>query len=59
MPFILHPGEFVLASTLEYIEVPDDIVARLDGKSSLGRMGLIIHSTAGYVDPGMEGQSYP
>ena len=55
VPFILHPGEFVLASTLEYIEVPDDIVARLDGKSSLGRMGLIIHSTAGYVDPGWKG----
>ena len=59
VPFILHPGEFVLASTLEYIEVPDDIVARLDGKSSLGRMGLIIHSTAGYVDPGWKGKSYP
>ncbi|MCE2462922.1 MAG: dCTP deaminase [Dehalococcoidia bacterium] len=55
VPFILHPGEFVLASTLEFIEVPDDIVARLDGKSSLGRMGLIIHSTAGYVDPGWKG----
>ncbi len=55
VPFILHPGEFVLASTLEHIEVPDDIVARLDGKSSLGRMGLIIHSTAGYVDPGWKG----
>ena len=54
-PFILHPGEFVLASTLEHIEVPVDIVARLDGKSSLGRMGLIIHSTAGYVDPGWKG----
>ena len=55
IPFILHPGEFVLASTREYIEIPDDIVARLDGKSSLGRMGLIIHSTAGYVDPGWKG----
>ncbi len=55
IPFILHPGEFVLASTQEYIEIPDDIVARLDGKSSLGRMGLIIHSTAGYVDPGWKG----
>ena len=55
VPFILHPGEFVLASTLEHIEVPEDIVARLDGKSSLGRMGLIIHSTAGYVDPGWKG----
>ena len=54
-PFILHPGEFVLASTLEHIEVPDDIVARLEGKSSLGRIGLLIHSTAGYVDPGWKG----
>ncbi len=56
VPFVLHPGEFVLASTLEHIEVPDDIVARLDGKSSLGRIGLIIHSTAGYVDPGWKGR---
>ncbi|MFQ5872944.1 MAG: dCTP deaminase [Dehalococcoidia bacterium] len=54
-PFILHPGEFVLASTLEHIEVPDDIVARLEGKSSLGRIGLLIHSTADYVDPGWKG----
>ena len=54
-PFILHPGEFVLGSTLEHIEVPDDIVARLEGKSSLGRIGLLIHSTAGYVDPGWKG----
>ena len=54
-PFILHPGEFVLASTLEYIALPDDIVARLEGKSSLGRIGLLIHSTAGYVDPGWKG----
>ena len=54
-PFILHPGEFVLASTLEHIEIPDDIVARLEGKSSLGRIGLLIHSTAGYVDPGWKG----
>jgi dCTP deaminase len=54
-PFILHPGEFVLASTLEHIEVPDDLVARLEGKSSLGRIGLVIHSTAGYVDPGWKG----
>ena len=54
-PFILHPGEFVLASTLEYMEVPDDLVARLEGKSSLGRIGLLIHSTAGYVDPGWKG----
>ena len=54
-PFILHPGEFVLASTTEHIEIPDDIVARLEGKSSLGRIGLLIHSTAGYVDPGWKG----
>ena len=54
-PFILHPGEFVLGSTLEYIEIPDDVVARLEGKSSLGRIGLLIHSTAGYVDPGWKG----
>jgi dCTP deaminase len=54
-PFMLHPGEFVLASTLEYISLPDDLVARLEGKSSLGRIGLLIHSTAGYVDPGWKG----
>jgi dCTP deaminase len=54
-PFILHPGEFILGSTLEHIEVPDDLVARLEGKSSLGRIGLLIHSTAGYVDPGWKG----
>jgi len=55
VPFILHPGEFVLGSTLEHIEVPEDLVARLEGKSSLGRIGLLIHSTAGYVDPGWKG----
>jgi dCTP deaminase len=54
-PFILHPGEFVLGSTLERVALPDDVVARLDGKSSLGRLGLLIHSTAGFVDPGWEG----
>ena len=54
-PFMLHPGEFVLGSTLERIELPDDLVARLEGKSSLGRLGLLIHSTAGYVDPGWKG----
>jgi dCTP deaminase len=54
-PFILHPGEFVLGSTLERIGIPDDMVARLEGKSSLGRLGLLIHSTAGYVDPGWDG----
>jgi dCTP deaminase len=54
-PFILHPGEFVLASTLERVALPNDLVARLEGKSSLGRLGLLIHSTAGYVDPGWDG----
>src|SRR5919204_3566900 len=53
--FILHPGEFVLGSTLERVVLPDDLVARLEGKSSLGRLGLLIHSTAGYVDPGWDG----
>ena len=53
--FILHPGEFVLASTLERITLPDDLVARLEGKSSLGRLGLLIHSTAGFIDPGWDG----
>ncbi|HWL33778.1 MAG TPA: dCTP deaminase [Gaiellaceae bacterium] len=54
-PFILHPGEFVLGQTLEKVTLPDDIVARLEGKSSLGRLGLLIHSTAGFVDPGFSG----
>jgi dCTP deaminase len=54
-PFILHPGEFVLGSTLERVGIPNDLVARLEGKSSLGRLGLLIHSTAGYVDPGWDG----
>jgi dCTP deaminase len=54
-PFILHPGEFVLGATYERVGLPDDLVARLEGKSSLGRLGLLIHSTAGYVDPGWEG----
>ena len=53
--FILHPGEFVLGSTLERVAIPDDLVARLEGKSSLGRLGLLIHSTAAYVDPGWDG----
>ena len=53
--FILHPGEFVLGSTIERVRLPDDLVARLEGKSSLGRLGLLIHSTAGYVDPGWDG----
>ncbi len=54
--FILHPGEFVLGSTLERVVVPEDLVARLEGKSSLGRLGLLIHSTAGFVDAGWDGQ---
>ncbi|WP_214413862.1 dCTP deaminase [Sphaerisporangium fuscum] len=54
-PFILHPGEFVLASTYEVIGLPDDIASRLEGKSSLGRLGLLTHSTAGFIDPGFEG----
>ena len=54
-PFILHPGEFVLGQTLERVRLPDDLVARLEGKSSLGRLGLLIHSTAGFVDAGFEG----
>jgi len=54
-PFLLNVGEFVLASTLESITLPNDIVGRLEGKSSLGRIGLLIHSTAGYVDPGWHG----
>ncbi len=54
-PFVLHPGEFALGTTTERIALPDDIVGRLEGKSSLGRLGLLIHSTAGYVDPGWDG----
>ena len=54
-PFILHPGEFVLGQTLEKVTLPDDLVARLEGKSSLGRLGLLIHSTAGFVDSGFSG----
>jgi dCTP deaminase len=54
-PFILHPGEFVLGSTFEVITLPDDIAGRLEGKSSLGRLGLLTHSTAGFIDPGFSG----
>lgn len=54
-PFMLHPGEFVLGSTLERVRLGEDVVARLEGKSSLGRLGLLIHSTAGFIDPGFEG----
>ena len=54
-PFVLHPGEFVLGSTLERITLPDDVVARLEGKSSLARLGLVVHSTAGFIDAGFDG----
>lgn len=54
-PFVLHPGEFVLGSTYESVSLPNDIAARLEGKSSLGRLGLLTHSTAGFIDPGFEG----
>lgn len=54
-PFILHPGEFVLGQTLERVTIPNDLVARLEGKSSLGRLGLLIHSTAGFIDSGFSG----
>jgi dCTP deaminase len=53
--FVIHPGEFVLGRTLEYVELPEDLVARIEGKSSLGRLGLIVHATAGFVDPGFKG----
>lgn len=55
-PFILHPGEFVLGATYEQVTLPEDIAARLEGKSSLGRLGLLTHSTAGFIDPGFSGQ---
>jgi dCTP deaminase len=54
-PFILHPGEFVLGATYEQVTLPDDLAARLEGKSSLGRLGLLTHSTAGFIDPGFSG----
>ncbi|MGV3759276.1 MAG: dCTP deaminase [Actinomycetota bacterium] len=54
-PFVLHPGEFVLGATFERIALPDDLVARVEGKSSLGRLGLLIHSTAGFIDAGFDG----
>jgi dCTP deaminase len=53
--FVIHPGEFVLGATSEWVELPNDIVARIEGKSSLGRLGLIVHATAGFVDPGFKG----
>jgi dCTP deaminase len=54
-PFVLHPGEFVLGSTFESVSLPDDLAGRLEGKSSLGRLGLLTHSTAGFIDPGFTG----
>ena len=54
-PFVLHPGEFVLGATFERVSLPDDLAGRLEGKSSLGRLGLLTHSTAGFIDPGFEG----
>jgi len=53
--FVIHPGEFVLGTTQEHVELPDDIVSRIEGKSSVGRLGLIVHATAGFVDPGFKG----
>ncbi|MCD6271123.1 dCTP deaminase [bacterium] len=55
-PFVLQPGQFILASTLEEVELPDDIGARIEGRSSWGRLGIIVHSTAGYIDPGFRGK---
>ena len=54
--FVLHPNEFILGSTKEYFEIPNDLAGKLEGKSSLGRLGLVIHATAGYIDPGFKGQ---
>ncbi|MGI8922031.1 MAG: dCTP deaminase [Solirubrobacteraceae bacterium] len=54
-PFVIHPGEFCLGATQEWVELPDDVVARIEGKSSLGRLGLIVHATAGFCDPGWQG----
>ena len=54
-PFVIHPGEFCLGRTLEWVELPDDLVSRVEGKSSIGRLGLIVHATAGFVDPGWKG----
>jgi len=54
--FILHPGEFVLGSTLEWVGLPDDLVARVEGRSSIGRLAVVVHATAGFIDPGFEGR---
>ncbi|HEX6712381.1 MAG TPA: dCTP deaminase [Thermoleophilaceae bacterium] len=53
--FVIHPGEFVLGTTQEYVEIPEDVVCRIEGKSSIGRLGLVVHATAGFVDPGFQG----
>ncbi|HNS25832.1 MAG TPA: dCTP deaminase, partial [Methanobacteriaceae archaeon] len=55
-PFIIHPGEFALATTYETVELPDDLVARVEGRSSMGRLGITMHVTAGYIDPGFRGK---
>ena len=55
-PFIIHPNEFALATTHEYVKVPDDLVARVEGRSSMGRLGVTMHVTAGFIDPGFEGR---
>jgi dCTP deaminase len=55
-PFILHPGEFVLGSTYEWVNIPDDLVARVEGRSSIGRLAVVVHATAGFIDPGFEGR---
>ena len=55
-PIVLHPSEFILGSTMESVTIPDDLVGRLEGRSSVGRLGVVIHSTAGYIDPGFSGQ---
>ena len=55
-PIVLHPAEFILGSTIETVTIPDDLVGRLEGRSSVGRLGVVIHSTAGYIDPGFSGQ---
>jgi len=55
-PFVFHPGEFVLGATMEEVGLPDDVAARIDGRSSLGRLGIVIHSTAGHIDPGFKGK---
>jgi dCTP deaminase len=55
-PIVLHPTEFILGSTVETVTIPDDLVGRLEGRSSVGRLGIVIHSTAGYIDPGFSGQ---